>query len=329
MGIFSRLFGNYNTKDGKGVKKKKITDKERYSLVGFFKVYKDRFWQLLVLNLMYLMFTFPVLFALMAYMGITHIESQTMTNVIYAPLYGAHLYSPNLGTSALMGIYGAQTALFTPNNTLLLIFYLLSLIVLFTFGMANTGMTYVLRGYTRGDGMFIWSDYFRAIKKNLVSSIIMGFCDILLMIALTFSVFYYYYNAVGMMETIGFFLTFAMIVIYFMMRFYIYLLLITFRLPPIKLIKNALMLAMLGVKRNIMAVIGILVLVALNVVIFMFLPNIGMILPFFLLMSNGSFMACFAAYPMIKKYMIDPYYEEHPDEKEPEIIDEPIFLDYT
>ena len=328
MKIFERLSG-YNTKDGKGVKKRKITDKERYSLVGFFKTYKERFWHLLTLNLMYLMFTFPVLFALMAAMGITHIESKALTNVMYSPLYGAHLYSPNAGTAALMGVYGAQTSIFTPDNTVLLVFYLLSMIVLFTFGMANTGMTYILRGYTRGDGMFIWSDYFRAIKKNLVSSIVVGFCDIILLSALIFSSFYYYYNVVTGVDLVFFFMTFAMTVIYFMMRFYIYLLLITFRLSPIKLIKNAVILALLGVKRNIMAVLGILVLVALNVVIFMYMPNIGIILPFFFLMSNGSFMTCFAAYPMIKKHMIDPYYHDHPDEKEPEIIEEPIFLDYT
>ena len=328
MKIFDRL-SNYYTKDGKGVKKRKITDDEKYGLAGFFKVYKDRFWQLLVLNLMYLLFIFPLLFALMGAMGVTHIESQTLTNVMYAPLYGAHLYSPNPGTAALMGIYGTQTALFTPNNTVLLVFYLISALTLFTFGMANTGMTYLVRGYTRGDGMFIWSDYFRAIKKNLVSSILMGFCDILLIIMLVFSSFYYYYNVADFMGTILFFMTFAMAVIYFMMRFYIYLLLITFKLSPIKLIKNALILAMLGIKRNVMATLGIIILVALNVLVFTFFPNIGMLLPFFLLMSNGSFMSCFAAYPMIKKYMIDPYYQDHPEEKEPEVIDEPIFLDYT
>jgi len=327
MKIFSRL-SNYNTKDGKGVKKRKITDKERYSLIGFFRTYKDRFWQLLTLNLVYLFLTFPVLFGLIAYMGVTDTESHTLTNVMYAPLYGAHLYSPNPGTAALMGIYGAQAALFTP-NTVTLVFYLLSLIVLFTFGMANTGMTYLLRGYTRGDGMFIWSDFFKAIKRNLVPSVITGFLDILLMFLLAFSTFYYYYNVVDFMGTVLFMMTFAMTVVYFIMRFYIYLLLITFKLSPIKLIKNALILVMLGIKRNFMAIIGILVLISLNVAIFMIAPNVGLILPFFFLMSNGSFMTCFAAYPNIKKYMIDPYYMEHPEEKEPEILEEPIFLDYT
>jgi uncharacterized membrane protein YesL len=195
--------------------------------------------------------------------------------------------------------------------------------------MANVGMTYILRGYTRGDGMFIWSDYFRAIKRNLFPAIITGFIDILLMAALAFSSFSYYYNAIDPIATGMSFMTFAMAVVYFMMRFYIYLLLITFKLKPIKLIKNALILAMLGIKRNIMAIIGIFILAVLNVVVFMYMPNIGVLLPSFFLMSNCSFMTCFAAYPNIKKYMIDPYYQEHPEEKEPEILEEPIVLDYT
>jgi hypothetical protein len=55
----------------------------------------------------------------------------------------------------------------------------------------------------------------------------------------------------------------------------------------------------------------------------------GLMMPFLITVSNCSFMAVFAAYANIKKYMIDPYYEEHPEERERDggRHDEPIFID--
>jgi len=66
----------------------------------------------------------------------------------------------------------------------------------------------------------------------------------------------------------------------------------------------------------------------LYVLIFMFSIPFGITLPFFFLMSNGSFIACFAAYPNVKKYMIDPYYSEQAEKDDKlEIEEEPIFID--
>jgi hypothetical protein len=94
------------------------------------------------------------------------------------------------------------------------------------------------------------------------------------------------------------------------------------------LIKNAFILALLGIKRNFVAVLGIAVFTLIIVVIFMYWPQMGMILPFFFIISNGGFMACFAAYPNVKKHMIDPYYEDKPHTDEKLVIeDEPIFID--
>jgi uncharacterized membrane protein YesL len=247
---------------------------------------------------------------------------------MFPSLYGAHLCSPNTATAALIGIYGTQATIFTPNNVTLIL-YLISMFALLTFGMANAGTAYVLRGYTRGDSIFLWSDFFRAIKRNFFPCLITGFLDILVLILTVYSTVFYYFNSVNIENLIMLFVSFAMTVVYFVMRFYIYLLLITFKLPPVKLVKNAFIMVFLGIKRNFMAIIGIFIVVLLNVIIFMFVPNIGIILPLFFTVSHGAFIATFAAYPSIKKYMIDPYYEEHPEEKEQEIFEEPIFLDYT
>jgi len=107
------------------------------------------------------------------------------------------------------------------------------------------------------------------------------------------------------------------------MRFYVYILMVTFDLSIYKLMKNALIFAILGFKRNILAFIGILLsLVVTYSLCLIFLP-LGIILPFIILFGSGAFMAAYAAYPKIKQVMIDPYYPE--EEKVYE--EEPIFRD--
>ena len=73
--------------------------------------------------------------------------------------------------------------------------------------------------------------------------------------------------------------------------------------------------AILGFKRNIMVLFGVVILAVLTLgLCILFLP-IGIIIPFTILFSLGGFMGTYAAYPKIKQIMIDPYYNDHPEEK--------------
>jgi hypothetical protein len=103
------------------------------------------------------------------------------------------------------------------------------------------------------------------------------------------------------------------------MRFYIYNLLVTFDIKNFKLLKNALIFTALGIGRNLLALLGIILLVVIHILlIFLFLPlgiSIPIILPFFYLLAATSFMATYAAYPVIDKYMIAPYLDEKGDDE--------------
>ena len=111
------------------------------------------------------------------------------------------------------------------------------------------------------------------------------------------------------------------------MRFYIYLLMVTFDLSLKKILKNALIFTVLGIKRNLMAVIGIAVITAINVVLFplfMMTPlsiAIPLLLPFLYYFAVTAFTTTFAAYPIIDRYMIEPYRTPERDEED-EMSDE-------
>ena len=322
--FFSKLTG-YD-KDGKGVKKVKLTDKELYSIKGFFRVYKDQFWNLIILNLIFMLLIAPAFCGFLSLSGIFHTRVASPSNILFAPVYGAQLAYPTPAGANMLGVFGTQTAVLVHNELTRTLSYVM-LGVLLTFGPANVGMTYVLRAYTRREYVMLWRDFFGAVKRNFISSILLGAADLILMVLLGFSLVYYYYSP-GSGSTVFFLIMFAVCVVYVFMRFYLYIILITFRLPPLKLYKNALILAFLGVKRNAAGLFGILAFAALCAVIFAFSVPFGITLPFFFLASNCSFAACFAAWANVKKYMIDPFYEHKDGEKfDVKIDEEPIFTD--
>ena len=84
--------------------------------------------------------------------------------------------------------------------------------------------------------------------------------------------------------------------------------------------KNALIFSILGIKRNILAFLGIVILTVFHVfLIVLFIPmgiSIPIILPFFYLLAATAFMACYAAYPIIDKYMIAPYVTDDATEED-------------
>ena len=80
-----------------------------------------------------------------------------------------------------------------------------------------------------------------------------------------------------------------------------------------------------------MATLGVVIAFALE---FLFLFGTGgillpaaVILPLTVLFASCSYMKLYAAYPKVKQYMIDPYYEEHPEERPTEEYVEAVMTD--
>jgi uncharacterized membrane protein YesL len=100
-------------------------------------------------------------------------------------------------------------------------------------------------------------------------------------------------------------------ILYLIMRTYIFPMMITFDLSIRKLLKNALIFTMLGIKRNIVALIGVIAILVVNAALIIGGLSIGfsapIILPFFYLPALLGFVGTYGAYPNIQRYMIDPY----------------------
>lgn len=277
------------------------------TLVNFFKLLGRKITTLLYVNLMFIFGNFPIFFFLFESTGYTRIHSFAPYSQQYAPLLGAAYYDHSPVMAALLGVFGIHADISLPTTASYVLWGLTGLLLL-TWGAVNVGTTYHLRTMVREEGMFLWADFWYAIKKNWKQEIVFGVIDLALMALLAYDFVYFYIN-LGSGSTliyILFFLTFAMSIVYAMMRMYIYLMMITFDLSIFKLMKNALFLTILGIKRNIMALLGIVVMCALDYVMLMVFFPVGVILPLILMFSVGGMMCAYAAWPKIVQYMIDP-----------------------
>ncbi len=291
-------------RDGKGVEKGEDT---RPTLKRFFKLWGRKFWRLLSVNLLMLVQILPLLGCLFLYLGGPKMSTQY--SALYPALLGAQTAMPTtVGSTLFNGASGLlhQTGAF--NSWAIWVMLGLVLFQVITYGWQKVGTTYILRNMVRGEGVFLISDYFYAIRRNLKQGLGMGIFDCAALGALTFNLIFYYTQPASGFNNFMYVMTIALILIYVIMRFYIYLMLVTFDMKLSKMLKNALIFTVLGIRRNIMALLGMIALLALSVALIVLLVPMKIyaviILPFLCLLGFSGFMYTYAAYPVIEKYMI-------------------------
>jgi len=317
------LYNLFNSqKDGLGISKEEANAPKNF--INFFKMFGRNIGRLASINLFMVFGNFPIFFSMIAAAGYFNIKSTAPASAIYAPFYGAMLHGAGAGspvTAALFGVHGIQASV-SINTPVTYVFYALTTLIIFTWGFVNVGTTYQLRNIIKGEPLFLWHDFWHAVKKNARQGFFFGIFDVIAMVLLAYDIMFFYYNIGSFIFNVMFYFSLVIAFVYLVMRFYIYLMMVTFDLSIRKLLKNALIFSVIGFKRNILAVLGIALALMLNYYALMVFIPIGVILPFIILFAAGSFMAAYAAFPKIKEIMIDPYYVEEEREYE-----EPIFRD--
>ena len=282
------------------------------NLRHFFRLFGRKFWRLLSVNLIMLPMVLPILIAVMLYLGIR--TTPTQQTALFAPLYGANLIEATPRSALLLDLFGGQWLIpsFNANGTYVGIGVCAGFLAL-TFGWQNIGSTYLLRGLVRGDAVFLGADYFYAIRRNWKQGFFLGLIDFAVLFLLIFDILYFYTRTGSFWLDVMFFFSCAILILYFFMRFYIYLLQITFHLSIRKILKNALIFTTLGIKRNLMGALGLILLTAFNLGLILLLNptggvlGVGLILPLLYYLAVAGFIRVYAAYPVIDRYMIRPY----------------------
>ena len=282
------------------------------TLKFFFKLFKRKFSQLLQLNLLMLFQIIPLL-VIFFVVDVYGAKTPMVSDALYAPLYGISKVAPSVSSVSLLDMVGIQmesTLYYTP--AMLIVTASMFLFLALTFGFQNVGAAYVLRGLVRGDAVFVFSDYFYAIRRNAKQAFFMGLLDFIFTVVLIWNLSFFTQQAGTQFAVdVMYFITLAMVLVYLVMRFYVYQLLITFDLSILKIFKNALIFTVLGIKRNLMAILGIVLLVVIHAALIILALTYGLaafiVLPLVYILAMFAFISTYAAYPIIDRYMIAPY----------------------
>lgn len=209
-------------------------------------------------------------------------------------------------------------------------FLLIGLPVIILFGPATAAASQVVRKFTLEKPIFMMDEYKTAFKNNFRQALPVGVFDIFFVSAFAYGIIFYG-EALDRDPSIS---NYVMIIIstaiaaYFLMaHFYIYLEIVSLTLPLGKVVKNALLLTVMGIKVNI---ISFVVWVAFVLGMVLLLPYSIFALP--ILPFGWLFFLCaFNSYPVIQKYIINPFYEaqglKNPELPEEDDTDEKIFTD--
>lgn len=293
-------------RDGKGVEPGEDTTP---NLKFFFKQLGRKFSKIVSLNILMIFQVLPILAALYLYFFASP-TTPTQYFPEYAALFGIQETAATAASSATLGLFSFQLGLPTYNTYVYWVIGVLAVFLVITYGWQKVGSIYVTRGLVRGDSVFVFSDYFYAIKKNLKQGFILGLIDCICIGVLTYDLVYFYYTAPSTLTNLMYALTFALVFIYIIFRFYTYLMLVTFNMKIGKILKNALIFTVLGIKRNLLALLGLAIVTAFAVAMIVILLPVGMgvtiVLPLIYYLGVCAFIYTYAAYPVIKKYMIDP-----------------------
>lgn len=285
------FFGLFDyTKEGPGIPKD-APPKPRF--IVFFEVLGRKFWKIVRVNLMYLLFNIPAIL-FMFFFSAYYLQLFTLNKLII------------IEDSELFGyLFGGVI----PQMIVFVCFPMISV------GPAQAGMTYILRNFSREEHAFLWSDFIEHAKKNFKQSMIVGAINLIVTIFVLLDLFILVpLQMNSMLKTVVSTVTVIAYTIFMMMNMYIYPMMVTFNLTIRQLYKNAFLFAYMKLIPNFL-----ILLVCLAVIILPFrlsLP-VGYILFIFITMSLVSYITNFYVYPKLDKYMIPPARQNAEEEKTP------------
>ena len=237
----------------------------------FFEILGVRFWKIIEVNLLYSLFYLPLLFA-----------------------FTFFAYVNNKNIALILG--GIMIAVF-----------------LVLWGPATSGVFKIMKNFAQDKHSFIMSDFTQTFKSNFKNACIIGVVDILLLSSIIAGMWVY----PALAEQTGSKIMYVFLAVslsvgvtFIMMNFYMFPMLVSTDLSLKNIFKNSFALMFVELKRNVLTllIIGGIVAVMLFLILFVNFAFIY-ILPFFPFAFN-TFLICFRSYPIIQKYVINPYYEE-------------------
>lgn len=296
--------GSYN-KVGKGVSK---DEPEKRGMFKFFELFARKFWKYITLNLIYILACIPtiiILFFLTSLISGSYLSSDSVTRGIAALMGQEVLDITHIDTAKMI----------VTMDVVIKIFVIIMFTALLGMGPATAGFTYILRNFAREEHAWVWSDFWEVTFKNFKQATVV-FCIDAVALILGFFAYRFYGSMPKPMCYIKYVL-FAAALVFVMMHFYIYPMMVTFKLKLKDIYKNALIFTFAKLPLNFL-VLALVLLVHLGLIYAVVILGSSLSLIYFIplllaiplaevliLLSFTGLIVNFSVYPVIKRYMLD------------------------
>ena len=204
-------------------------------------------------------------------------------------------------------------------NTAMLIAAALAILFAVCFGPGIAACTKILRNFSIEKPTFLMDTFFKTFRSSFKQACPMGLID-LGMTASIISSFYVYPKIINQLREAGnggetfyyvlFVLTLSIAIVVTLMSFYAYLMIVSTDLKMTNILKNSLALSFIALKKNVLTLLlTILIMGGFALLTYLF-PFILAIFWLFIPTGFVAFMIVFNCYPVIQKYVINPYYAQ-------------------
>lgn len=197
----------------------------------------------------------------------------------------------------------------------LTLFILGALLLLFvvSFGPSIAGFTKIFRNYSLEKPTFIWDTFIKTFRSCFKQAFVMGLLD-LVVIASVASGLYVYPQLLQKESSMLYYFLFiggmSIGIAVLLMSFYAYLMIVSTDLSMVNILKNSFALSCVALKKNLITLgitIGVVLVFALLTIVFpLFMVPVLVFLP----IAFIGFMIVFNCYPVVQKYVINPYYAQ-------------------
>jgi uncharacterized membrane protein YesL len=260
----------------------------------FFELLFRKFWDLCKVNLLYVVSSIPTFLFVAFLMGIF---SSKITDYLAPAIGDAVSNFPDIDLSLEIAKTDAGIRCM----------FALWFGVLFGTGPSTAGVTYILRNFAREEHAFILSDWWEHTRSNFGQAITVWIIDIFAVFGMCIAILFYGRQG-SVMFAISIVLGYILIV-YTLVRLYLYQVMITFRCAVVQLFKNSFTLLMQELPKIILL---LLIIAAIHIAF----PCAAFVLGFsewlwllfivaelICLPTITTFMVNYFIYPKIKKYI--------------------------
>lgn len=255
--------------------------------IRYFIVSGRKFWDMVVLNLLYFLFSLPAI-AIYTLIGLLFLGNA-------GDAVGGALAAEGMTDIQILELKAAVHIVLSVGFGFLITALLGS-------GAPRAGLSFVLRNYSREEHAFLWSDFLENTKKNLGKGTVIFLIDVLFTFIICLDIASYG-GAGTFWGLIASYIALFIFIIYILMHPYIYMILVTFGLKLKAAYKNAFMLTAVKIFQNA----GCLVSAVVMTLVILELANRWPVLRFLLLMAVFSFPCLILdmnSFSVVKKYMI-------------------------